>query len=377
MPIELYIFALIIIAYGSLITIAIFGFSRLDRTFKVNNIEKSSDFISIVISARNEADQIQQCIQQIDKQEFPKQDFEVIIVDDASDDQTFEIAQQTLEQLNISFKLIRQVTHQGKKQNLALAIAQAKGSVIITSDADVVYRHPKWLFTISNYFNSFSPNMLVMPIDYKTQPGLLPTFQIFENIALTGITSGYTGIQNPFICNGANLAFKKSAFEFVSGYHTHLNLSSGEDVFLMESIKKIDRSLIHYVLSRELIVETIPIKNFKVFVNQRIRWASKTKHNANPLNAFVGFIILTTNLLIPVLVVESIKQSLTTSYLAIFVFTKLIFDFLLLLLAADYLGKRKYMWYFFVFQSVYWIYALIIGFGSLFIKPYWKGKKIN
>ena len=189
MPIELYIFAFIIIAYGSLITIAIFGFSRLDRTFKVNNIEKSSDFISIVISARNEADQIQQCIQQIDKQEFPKQDFEVIIVDDASDDQTFEIAQQTLEQLNISFKLIRQVTHQGKKQNLALAIAQAKGSVIITSDADVVYRHPKWLFTISNYFNAYSPNMLVMPIDYKIQPGLLPTFQIFENIALTGITS--------------------------------------------------------------------------------------------------------------------------------------------------------------------------------------------
>ncbi len=377
MHIELYIFAFIIIAYGILITIAIFGFSRLNHTFKVNNIEKSSEFISIVISARNEANQIQQCIQQIAKQEFPNSRFELIIVDDASDDQTFEIAQQTLEQLNISFMLIRQDTHQGKKQNLALAISQAKGSIIITSDADVVYRHPKWLVTISNYFQSYSPNMLVMPIDYEIRPELLPTFQIFENIALTGITSGYTGIQSSFICNGANLAFKKSVYELVSGYNAHLHLSSGEDVFLMESIKKIDKSSIHYLLARELIVKISPINDFKVFLNQRIRWASKTKHNANQLNAFVGLVILTTNLLIPGLVIAFIKQSPTTFYLSFFVFTKLIFDFLLLLLSADFLGKRKYMWYFFIFQALYWIYALIIGFGSLCIKPYWKGKKIN
>jgi len=375
--IELYIFALITIIYGFFITVAIVGISKLNRTQNKINQKEGTEFISIVISARNEANHIKKCIQQIAKQEFPKSNFELIIIDDASADKTFEAAQQTLETLNLSYRLIRQATHLGKKQNLSLAISQAKGSIIITSDADVVYRHSKWLLTISDYFEAHSPNMLVMPIDYETQPGFLSVFQIFENLALTGITAGYVGIQNPFICNGANLAFKKSAFELVSGYSSHQHLSSGEDVFLMEGIKKISHNSIHYLMSRELIVKVASLINTKEFINQRIRWASKIKYNSNVLNASLGFIILGANLLIPSLFIALTKQTATTYYLAIFITTKLIFDFLLLFLAADFLGRFKYMRYFFLFQFVYWIYALIIGFGSLFITPYWKGKKIS
>lgn len=377
MHIELYIFALITIIYGCFITLAIVGISKLNSIQNKINQKEATEFISIVISVRNEANHIKKCIQQIAKQEFPKNKFELIVVDDASEDKTFELAQQTLETLNISYKLIQQATHLGKKQNLSTAISQAKGSIIITSDADVVYRHPKWLLTISNYFESYSPNMLVMPIDYETQPGFLSVFQIFENLALTAITAGYVGVQNPFICNGANLAFKKSAFEFVSGYSSHQHLSSGEDVFLMESIKKISHNSIHYLMSRELIVKVVSLINMKEFINQRIRWASKTKYSSSILNTTLGFIILSTNLLIPSLFIGLTKQTTTTYYLAIFITTKLIFDFLLLFLAADFLGRFKYMRYFFLFQSVYWIYTLIIGFGSLFIKPYWKGKKIS
>lgn len=376
MLIELYIFAFISIAYGIFITIAIIGFGRLNRSIKENTLI-DLPFISIVISARNEAENVEECLNQIIKQNFSKNSFELILIDDASEDNTFDIAHKTLEKSGLIYEIIKQTEHKGKKQNLALAIKKSKGAIIITSDADVIYRHPNWLLTISNYFKNYSPNLLIMPVDFETQPGFLEKFQIIENLALTGITAGYSGMQKPFMCNGANLAFKKSAFELVSGYNSHINISSGEDVFLLEDIKKINPTLVHYVLLRELIAKTKPLHTFKNLFNQRVRWAGKAKYNSNNLNIFAGFIILAANLLFLALFVAILKKSVIIPYLSIFVLAKVVFDFLLLFLASDFLGRKKNILWFIPFECVYWIYTLIIGTASVFYKPYWKGKKIN
>lgn len=376
MPIELYIFAFISVAYGTFITIAIFGFGRLKRSIN-ENTSIETPFISIVISARNEAENIEKCLHQIIKQNYPKNNFELILIDDASEDNTFNIVHKTLENSGLSYEVIKQVEHQGKKRNLSLAIKKAKGSIIITSDADIAYRHPNWLLTISTYFKNYSPNMLIMPVDFETQSGFLEMFQIIENMALTGITAGYSGIQKPFMCNGANLAFKKNVFELVSGYNSHIHISSGEDVFLMEEIKKINPASVHYALLRELIVKTKPLHTLKSFFNQRVRWAGKAKYNSNNLNLFSAFIVLATNLLFLALFVAILKKSVIIPYLSIFVLAKFVFDFLLLFLASDFLGRKKNIWWLIPFECIYWIYALLVGTASVFYKPYWKGKKIN
>lgn len=376
MLIELYIFAFISIAYGSFITLAIIGFNKLNRSVKQNKPSEQL-LISIVISARNEASNIIECLEQITKQNFPRNLYEIIFLDDASTDNTFEIAQETLLKSNISYQIIKQTKHHGKKQNLALGINKANGSIIITTDADICYIHPDWLLTISKYFQNYSPNMLVMPIDYLSQPGFLAKLQIIENIALTGITAGYTGLKKPFMCNGANLAFKKAAFEHCNGYNSHSHISSGEDVFLMESMKKLNSSSIHYVLLRELIVRTKPLNSVYDLFHQRVRWAYKSKYNTNSFNLFAGFIIMAANLLFVALLVAILKKSFIIPYLSIFALSKFVFDFLLLFLASDFLGRRKYIWWIVPFECLYWIYALIIGISALFYKPYWKEKKIN
>lgn len=374
MLIELYIFAFISIAYGTLITIAIIGFNRLNRSLKTNKTS-NPEFISIVLSARNEAAHISKCIDQIEKQNFPKDSFEVIIIDDNSDDETYLIAEAALLKSGITYELIHQPVHQGKKHNLSLAIQKARGSVIVTTDADITYRHPNWLLTVSEYFKTYSPNLLVMPVDFENKSGLVETFQILENLALTGITAGYVGMQKPFLCNGANLAFKKSAYEKVNGYESHMHISSGEDVFLLEEIKKINSTSIHYILLRELIVKTAPVHSLTDLFQQRLRWAYKAKYNPNQFNLFAGFIIMAANLLFLALLVAILKKSVIIPYLSIFVLSKFVFDFLLLFLASDFLGRVKYIWWLIPFECVYWIYTLIVGIGSLFYKPYWKGKK--
>jgi cellulose synthase/poly-beta-1,6-N-acetylglucosamine synthase-like glycosyltransferase len=374
--IELYIFAFALISYGFLITLAIIGFNKLNRTIEASK-HPLNLFISIIVSARNEEQTIKDFIYEIIKQNFPKTNFELIIIDDYSNDNTYELAKETLEKSGIKYKLIKQDIHCGKKKNLALAIDKSKGDIIITTDADVIYRHPNWLQSISTYFSALSPNMLIMPVDFKSESDLLSRFQITENIALTGITAGYAGIQKPFMCNGANLAFKKNIYEEVKGYQSHIHISSGEDVFLLESFAKLDTKLIHYVLLRELIVKTSTVNNLKDLLSQRIRWASKTKENPNLLNSFFAFIVVISNLIFLALFVAILKKSVILPYLSIFALAKFVFDFLLLFLASDFLGRLKYIWWIIPFECVYWIYALSIGLTSLVYKPFWKGKKIT
>lgn len=376
MPVELYLYAIIIIAYGLFVTIAIIGFGRL----KVNLLEKkeiSSSYFSIVISARNEAENIEDCITQIINQNYPKDNFELIVVDDNSDDDTYDIAFSVLKDSGLSYQLIKQIHHKGKKYNISEAIKISKGSIIITTDADVIFRTSNWLNTISNYFNTFSPNMLVMPIDYESNPGFLNYFQIIENIALTAITAGYCGIKKPFMCNGANLAFKKSVFEQVNGYQSHLSISSGEDVFLLEEVKKVDSNSIHYGLLKDLIVKTKTINTMPAFLKQRIRWAYKSKYNPNFINLFSGFVIVTANLLIVRLFFAILTKSGSVPYLLIFIIVKFVIDFLLVFLASKFLGRIKFIWWFIPFEIIYWMYVLIVGTSSLFLKPNWKGKKTN
>lgn len=375
MSIEIYIFAIIISIYALVITIAMIGFLKL-KIKPISSPKKKPNFISIVASARNEEETIETFLYEIIKQDFSKENFEFILIDDHSEDNTYKKAFDTLKTSGLNYQLIKQANHQGKKKNLALAIEKTKGGIIITTDADVIYRHSLWLKTISNYFSDYNPNMLIMPIDFKNNTKLLSIFQITENIALTGITAGYAGIKNAFMCNGANLAFTKTAYNSVNGYHNHIHILSGDDVFLLESIKKLNPKLVHYTLKKELIVKTNSITNFSSFIYQRIRWASKTKFNGSLINSAVAFTVVAANLIFLALSIAFFKNSILFSYLLILASTKCVFDFLLLFLAANFIGRLKYVWWIIPFNAIYWMYALFIAFASLFYNPIWKEKKL-
>lgn len=377
MQCEIIIIALILISYGLMTTVALIGISRiLSRQIMLAPVKQPS-FFSIVVSCRNEEKNIKNFIAQLDTQNYPKSLFELILIDDASEDATYELAKKLLETSHIQHILISNKEHIGKKKNLEQAIRNAKGNIIITTDADVILRHSHWLSKIASYFEQSEPDMLIMPVDYTTNNSVLSAFQIIENIALTGITAGFSGVALPFLCNGANLAFTKKAFIGSGGYSSHLHLSSGEDVFLMESIKKQLSGKILYGLSKDLIVKMPLQNNLGSFIKQRVRWASKTSYNKNPVNFLSALIILLTNLIFPFWMASLFIDYNLFYLLGIFAFLKCFFDFLLLFLAGTFLGRNKYLFWLIPFECIYWLYAFIIGISSIFWKPEWKGKKIN
>jgi biofilm PGA synthesis N-glycosyltransferase PgaC len=378
LPIILIIFACIIILYGCFTTIALIGFIQLrKKNFFGKEKKPSPIFISIVASLKNESKNIKDFINEIDKQTFSKENYELIIINDFSSDNTEELLHFYLQKTKISFQIISQPTHKGKKKNMALAISKAKGNIIITTDGDVIERHPDWLKTIAEYFKNQNCSMLIMPIDYIASKGLLSQFQIIENIALTAINIGYSGIGKPFMCNGANLAFRKTSYDEVNGYESHFHVTSGEDVLLLEDFKKINEKHIHYGFKRELIVKTKPIQDLISFISQRVRWAYKAKYNPNKLNLLVGLLVVSSNMVFLALGVSIIKQSASIPYLSIFAISKFIFDFLLLLLASDFLRHSSKLVWLIPFECLYWAYSFLIGGLSVFWKPTWKGEKIK
>jgi glycosyltransferase involved in cell wall biosynthesis len=141
MLIELYIFAVVIIVYVLFTTLAVIGFNRLNQDLQTSAIDLNPTFISIVLSARNEASTIEVCLEQIIKQQFPTTHFEIIVIDDASEDDTYQLANNILGKSSLQFQVFREPIHQGKKKNISKAIALAKGSIIVTTDADVVFRY--------------------------------------------------------------------------------------------------------------------------------------------------------------------------------------------------------------------------------------------
>lgn len=378
MPLILLIFAIITILYGCFTTLALIGFVILRKKQPLLNLStKPQNYFSIITSFKNEKDNVIEFIKQIENQNFPKDAFELIIIDDNSIDNTLELLNDTLKKSSINCRIIQQRKHVGKKKNISLGIQEAKGNIIITTDADVIERNKNWLLRISEYFSKDSCDMLIMPIDYINSNHIITQFQIIENVALTAINIGYTSIKQAFMCNGANLAFTKKAYESVNGYQSHLTISSGEDVLLLEDIKKQKSSQIIYGYHPELIVRTSPITNLSDFISQRVRWAYKAKFNPNKLNLLFGLLIMASNMIFLALAVAIIKQSSTIGYLSIFAACKFIFDFLLLLLASDFLKRNSKLIWLIPFECIYWAYSFLIGGLSIFWKPKWKGNKIN
>lgn len=377
MAFELIFFAVVISLYGVLMLIAIYGLYSLSRQPSKNVSLTAYPFISIILSIRNEENNAEEFVKQIAKQSYSKQHFELIVLDDASTDFSCEVFDVLLKKTDITFSLIKHKLHKGKKINISEGIELAKGSIIVTTDADVTYRDKNWLQHIAFEFQNKETNMLIMPVDFNNVHNGLSIFQATENMALVAIAAGYGALQKPFLCNGANLAFTKKAFNEVGGYASHITVSSGEDVFLLEDLKTLGAQFIRYTNQKQCIVKTRPMATTVDFFQQRLRWAAKSTKNPNWLNGIMSSIVVMANFIFIAFAFAFITNNVNLAYLGIFALIKLMFDFLLLFLASNFIGKKKYMAFLVPFECTYWLYAIIVGIGALFFKPYWKGIKIN
>ncbi|MEA3451434.1 MAG: glycosyltransferase, partial [Bacteroidota bacterium] len=269
-----------------------FGWLKLKSYKKNNNKNNNSSKTSIIIAFRNEEKNLPFIVEDIANQNYPKNYFEVIFVNDHSEDNSVKILEELIKEKN-NFRILELNNYKGKKQALKHGINNSTGDLIVTTDADCRMQK-KWLSTICNYYSSIDAKMIVCPVLYTTKKPLLSfgNFQALEFLSLTASTIGSIGINKPLMCNGANLAFEKKTFQKFSN-PTKEEIPSGDDTFLLFNINKKYHRKVKYLKNKHAIVTTKPAKNLSVFFNQRIRWASKTKYYKQFFVLFSGFVTIT------------------------------------------------------------------------------------
>jgi cellulose synthase/poly-beta-1,6-N-acetylglucosamine synthase-like glycosyltransferase len=303
---------LLFVLYASLIIYYRSGWIKIPTTSNLKPQTSNQTFISVIIPARNEEQNLPALLNGLKDQVYNKSLFEVIVVDDHSN-RRHSWYSKTICFGNV--KLIQLQQHVAttginsyKKKAIEIAIAQSKGELIVTTDADCVVTK-NWLKTIATFYEQNDPAFIVMPVKYEHSNNFLEIFQALDFMTLQGITGAAVSGKSQSMCNGANLAYTKKAFEAAGGFEGINNIASGDDMLLMHKIFKQNPAGTMYLKSSDVIVQTKAMYSWKDFFNQRIRWASKADKYDDKRIFWVLLIVYAFNVMLLVLpVVAAIKN---------------------------------------------------------------------
>lgn len=327
--------------------------------------------VSVVIAYRSEAKNIINCLNAFEKQTLNKADFELILVNDHSEDNSkmlIENFRKTSQLLILTYDLVENTS---KKEALTLGIKNASHPIIACTDADCEVPE-NWIKNIAISFND-NTAMLLGPVVFSTNKNSVSIFQELDMLAIQGITFGMLQHQQPILNNGANIAFLKSDFDLVGGFDKH-NTPSGDDIFLLEKFKSKNLT-IKGLLAKNHIVATSPQANWNSFMQQRLRWASKSSYYSDKNLIYFSSVVYVSNLIqILIYLRIALVDSFTTIGI-ILLFSKWLIDFILLYLAAKFFDKTKVLKYVIAMQIIYPFYVVFIGLLSALIPFNWKERK--
>lgn len=372
---------IIIVIYLLLIGTLIYGFDKVDD-FQLQDLEAKTKF-SVVIPFRNEADNLPKLLDSISKLNYPSSLFEVILVDDDSEDASVSVIEKLLDTKSFkkdftridSIQIIKnkRESNSPKKDAITSAIAISKFDWVITTDADCILP-TYWLDVFDECIQIKKPDSIVAPVTYHGENSFFNRFQILDMLSLQGATIGGFGLAKPFLCNGANFAYRKKLFHDLNGFDGNSDIPSGDDIFLLEKFLKTDAKKVHYLKSKKAIVKTSPAKNSSELIQQRLRWASKTSRSSNTFSKIIGVIVFLSNLvclaLIPFVLFgyTSIKTAL-----ALFII-KFSIDFLLLFKTSRFFKQETILLSYIFSSLLYPFFCAYIVCLSLFKSYEWKGR---
>ncbi len=330
--------------------------------------------ISVIIPARNEEENIGQLLRALQQQLYPKDLFEIIVVDDHSDDKTAEIVEKFPE-----VKLIRlkeDDINSYKKKAIETGIAAATGTLIVTTDADCI-PPANWLQLIASFKEQKNAVFIAAPVVYNNNSSPLQIFQALDFLVLQGFTGASVYKNALTMCNGANLAYERTVFYEVNGFAGVDHIASGDDLLLMHKVWKKYPQRIHYLKSKDAIVGTQPMKTWSAFFNQRIRWASKAKQYDDKRILPVLLLVYLFNLSFLALLAAGFWDYYYWLCLAGLWIAKTVVEFPFVNSVASFFNKRSLLKYFFFFQPLHIFYTIISGLLGQFGKYEWKGRKVK
>lgn len=366
---------LLVVSSGCYFLVMLFITIGWFRTRGVSgNLIKPIVPVSVIVAVRNEEINILKLLKCLVQQDYPESKFEVIIVDDRSEDETKKIIEDfILSSKSVHIRLL-DATYDGKKKAISQAITASTGQLIITTDGDCEMGN-RWLNSIVAFYQETNSSLIIGPVVYSDSNSLLKNIFSLEFISLVASGAGSAGIGMPFMGNGANLAFSKEVFN-EKGLKNNDRYASGEDVFLIQHVLKTKGAgNIKFLKDTESIVYTSAPDSVSAFFNQRFRWASKAKGYRSSWAIVVAVVVFCYNVMLAATLIMGLFENWLILVFALFVIFKLLIDLPLLFEFSGFVNRRKLMYLSPLLEFIYPFYILVSSMVGLFFKYEWKGRK--
>ena len=241
-----------------------------------NDIQPS---VSVIICAKNEAENLQSFLPLILEQEYPN--YEVIVVNDGSFDNTSHV----LKEMQSKYKELY-VTGipedvniiSRKKLALTVGIKAAKNDILLLTDADCRPHSKHWISTMVRNFNAHTEFVLGFG-DYLQEKSFVNKLICYDTLFIAMQYLGFACIGKPYMGVGRNIAYRRETFFNNNGFAGFLQISSGDDdLFVNHHANKSNTKVEINLLSKTL---SIPKHTFKDWFHQKARHLSSSKLYTN------------------------------------------------------------------------------------------------
>ncbi|MBL4708329.1 MAG: glycosyltransferase [Flavobacteriales bacterium] len=332
-------------------------------------------YVSVVIAFRNESINLVRIFDCLEKQKFPMERFEIIFVNDHSSDNGEFLLKERILLSNLNSRIVALTDRTGKKSAIELGLTEANNDIIVTVDADC-RMNQYWLAAMTKRFKSEEVSMVLGPIILEGKQGVFDHIQVTEFSTLMGMTMATANNGRPILSNGANCAFRRREFLENNPYSENRKVETGDDIFLLHSLKKAARTEIEFCNELDALVKTSTKTTLSSFLSQRLRWASKTKNYKDIDTLWMGALLFAINLSVLIVFINMLLRNIPFEKLGLIFLFKWILDLLFLQRVPIWLRPDKIIFSSFFLSIVYPFYSVGIALLSLFYKPNWKGRKI-
>ena len=333
---------------------------------------------SVLIAARDEAITLPQLLRDLAAQTLSATRFEVLIADDHSVDATAALITAAAQESGFSLRLISLPTAQtGKKSALLAALQAAQAPWLVCTDADCRVG-PGWLAAYAaRLAQSPQANFISGPV-LLTGPATFQQLLVgLEFAGLVGVGAACIARQQPTMCNGANLAYRRTAFEAVGGFLDNVHVASGDDEFLLHKIHAAFPGSVHFLADSAAIVRTAAPPTLPALLRQRVRWASKWRHYQSAAPRQLALLVLGANVALTAGAGAGLFYPNLWPWVLAAWGIKLGADAWFLGPVLAFFGQRQWLWGLLPLQVLYAPYALAVGTAGWRGGYQWKGRAVR
>jgi len=233
--------------------------------------------VSVIVCAKNEEENVKKFIPLLAEQNYP--DFEIVLIDDASSDETLEVFEQ-FEAQYPNVRLVKVKNNEAfwgnKKYALTLGIKSARKDYLLFTDADCYPTSKEWITAMTSQFTLNRTIVLGYGAHEKIERSLLNKIIRFETLLTAIQYFSWAKIGFPYMGVGRNLTYKKEEFFNVNGFIDHIQVRSGDDdLFINQAANK---SNIAIAYNPESFTYSKPKKSYKEWFAQKRRHVTTANH---------------------------------------------------------------------------------------------------